>query len=547
MRLRYLGVIAYLLSASVAFGDGCYIPERAVRKIPEIVAQRAVLSWKGGVETLVISSALDSEAQKLGWIIPVPAVPTTIEKTTPGALKTLDFCIQPTITHDLSQEVRAVIIAVLVANLLLGTWLFKRKRFGDLLGLLFLLFLLTGLLLPASDTAGAGALTKASAVQVEKTATVGSYAISILKTSRQDGLDGWLAENGFSALPEAAGPIIADYISQGWVFAAIKLTRGESGANSPHPIKLVFASKEAVCPMKLTAIAGGKPGFELFVIGDDRAACDALEEEFCDRFSEEEHQASDYREKGSSFSGETTTCGVGHAAICSLMWENCVLTKFVGNVDSARMTKDIRFAWKPFKSHQDHYFTQEGARELAVMLFVIVVGVWNVFSMYDYAKRPIQPKRRFLSFLKRLVLAIACAAIVAGVCFTLLPKLGNSEIQVSRRSGYSEFRFRRDFSEPLSKNQEVLARTESGIAMFLLEDLRNSVMDRRPPMNMTAGGELKIEDSPGNFTIEKQANQVIIRAYDRIGEAVVKTFPIGTTGNPGQPDPAQGSDRGLKH
>ena len=128
MRLRYLGVIAFLFSASAAFGDGCYIPERAVRKIPEIVAQRAVLSWKDGVETLVISSALDSEAQTLGWIIPVPAVPTTIEKATPGALKTLDFCIQPKITHDLSREVRAAIVIVLVGNLLWGTWLFKRKR-----------------------------------------------------------------------------------------------------------------------------------------------------------------------------------------------------------------------------------------------------------------------------------------------------------------------------------------------------------------------------------------------------------------------------------
>ena len=151
---------------------------------------------------------------------------------------------------------------------------------------LLLLFLLASLLSPALGTAGAGAVTKAAGVQVEKTATVGSYTISILRPSRPDGLDGWLAENGFAALPEAAGPIIADYVSQGWVFAAIKLTRGEAGANVPHPVKLAFASKEAVYPMKLTAIAGGKPGFELFVIGDDRASCDTLQEEFCDRFSE---------------------------------------------------------------------------------------------------------------------------------------------------------------------------------------------------------------------------------------------------------------------
>ena len=100
MRRQYLGVVTVLLFASSALGDGCYIPERAVRKIPEIPAQRAILSWKDSVETLVISSSLDSEAQKLGWIIPIPAVPQTIEKESPGGLKTLDFCIQPEITHN---------------------------------------------------------------------------------------------------------------------------------------------------------------------------------------------------------------------------------------------------------------------------------------------------------------------------------------------------------------------------------------------------------------------------------------------------------------
>ncbi len=155
MRLLCLVVIGFLLSSSAAFGDGCYVPERAVRKIPEIAAQRALLSWKDGVETLVISSALDSEAQTLGWIIPVPAVPTTVEKATPGSLKTLDFCIQPKITHDLSQEVHAVIVVVFLGNLVLATWWFKRKRFLDLLLWLFLFFILAGLLLPAMGTAGA--------------------------------------------------------------------------------------------------------------------------------------------------------------------------------------------------------------------------------------------------------------------------------------------------------------------------------------------------------------------------------------------------------
>jgi hypothetical protein len=66
LRLRGMGVLVALTFATAAFGDGVYIPERAVRKIPEIPAQRAVLSWRDGQETLLISSALDSESQKLG-------------------------------------------------------------------------------------------------------------------------------------------------------------------------------------------------------------------------------------------------------------------------------------------------------------------------------------------------------------------------------------------------------------------------------------------------------------------------------------------------
>jgi hypothetical protein len=545
MRLRYLGVIAFLLPASGALGDGCYMPERAVRTIPDIVAQHAVLSWKDGVETLVISSALDSEAQTLGWIIPVPAVPTTIEKATPGALKTLDFCIQPKISHDLWLGVRATLLVVFLANLLLATWWFKRERFGSLLLLLFGLFLLTALLLPAAaGTAGAGAVTKASEVQVEKAATVGSYTISILRPSRPDGLDGWLTEDGFTQLPEAAGVIVADYISKGWVFAAIKLTRGESGANAPHPIRLVFRSEEAVYPMKLTAIAGGSPAFQVFVIGDDRASCDTLDEEFCDRFSQTEEK--EWAETQTLFVGTATRCKIGHPAICSLMWDDCVLTKFVGSVDAASMTKDIQFAWKPFKSHQEHFFTYYGGRCLAVILFVVVVGSWNIASMKDYARGLIQPKGFTRYFVRRLLPAIACATIVGGIGFALLPKVATSDVHVSRGSNRYRYFLSDTFEGQLASQRELLKRTESEIADSLLRSLQGEVKNETRIANTITGAELKVEDSPGNFTIEKQANQVIVRAYDRFGMAIVTRFPLEVTGNPGQPDPAPSSGHGLK-
>lgn len=530
MRLWCLGIVAFLLCRSVALGDGCYVPERAVKKIPDIVAQRAVLSWRDGKETLIIASALDSQAQQLGWIIPVPAVPETIEKATPGSLKTLEFCIQPRITHDLYPLDRAVIVATAIGNLLVGTWLFRRKSFGCLLTLVVVLFLLNGLLLSAGSS-GSPVATKSSGLKVEKTAAVGSYKISILRASQTGRLDSWLADNGFAALPGAAGPIVADYAARGWVFAAIKLTRGEAGANVPHPIKLTFASKEPVYPMKLTALAGGSPTIELFVIGNDGASCGMLPEEYCDRFSERSSYDEESGKTQTWFNGQTTNCSVGHSAICSLMWDGCVLTKLAGKLDAARMTEDIRFAWQPFKSHQDHYFTQSGAWRVVVIVFVLMVGIGNILSMWDYARGFIQPREPAWYCVSRLLPLCVLACLIAGVVFALLPKLNDADIQVTRWPPHWGSPMSRLYEACLKEHGEVLNRTEPEIAAFLLKNVQERASKESPLKNPLTGGDLAMEDSPGNFTIEKKSDRVILCMYSGDGSIAVRTIPIPAAGD----------------
>jgi hypothetical protein len=79
--------------------------------------------------------------------------------------------------------------------------------------------------------------------------------------------------------------IVADYIERKWVFAVIQLVREQTGPNTPHPARLSFKSSEAVYPMRLTALAGGDPYFELFVIADQRADCNQLATGFTDQFT----------------------------------------------------------------------------------------------------------------------------------------------------------------------------------------------------------------------------------------------------------------------
>jgi hypothetical protein len=532
MRVQCFGVLAVLLFASAALGDGCYIPELAVRKIPEIPAQRAVLSWKDGMETLVISSTLDSDAQKLGWIIPVPAVPKIIEKVSPGALKTLNFCIQPKITHDLSPGITLAVFVAVVANLLVGTLLFDRKRFLTVLIALFLVLLFWSLLLPALGTTGAA---KAANVRVEKSATVGSYDVSVLRPSRSDGLNVWLAENGFSPLPTAADKTIADYISKGWVFAAIKLTRAESGMNAPHPIKMVFAAQEAVYPMKLTAVAGGSPEFELFLIGDGSASCDMLEREFSDIFSKREHDASDVGEgvtyeAQTSFVGTTTRMEIGHAGITSLIWDSCVLTKFAGTINSNNMTRDLQFAWSPFEACQQHFFTTSGARSLALLFFVLLTGGWCFVSMIVCRKRIVQ-SRGFRWYLGRVLApAIVLFALGAGIVFVSVPKLSASEVWLSR-SHYSWGDFfpsdlQRSIEMLLKDHPDIVQGTDQEIGAWLLKTLDETRVDKAKPRRTITGTELKAEDSPGNFTVEKRDDKIVIRVYDRVGMVRRAEYPI---------------------
>ena len=518
-------VVAVLAFASDVFGDGVYIPERAVRKIPEIPAQRAVLAWKDGQETLVISSALDSESQKLGWIIPLPSVPTTIEKQSPGALKTLNFCIQPEITHDLHLRTVAAIVVAFVGNLVVATWLFKREKMLSLLVLLTIVFVLYSLMLPAS---GSATVAKAANVQVEKSVSVGAYDIRVLKPAKPDDLNAWLADNGFSALPAAADRTVADYISNGWVFATIKLTRAESGSNAPHPIKMTFSSKEPVYPLKLTSLAGGSTAFEIFVIADDRAACHLLKEEFCERFTAEKwtRNDEDFYEAGTYFKDETPRLQIGHPAICSLMWNDCILTKFAGTIDADKMTSDIQFGWTPFKPYRQHFYTTQGAKAFALLVFICFLGGCLAVSMVVCKELIVQP-RGLWRYLGRVLLpaAVFVAVLAVGV-FASLPKLDASEVVVGNawRQQMSPWSVLGSFERALEDRPDILQGSENAIAERLLKYV--SGPGRQPAMtNQLTGTELIVEDSPGNFTVEKSPEKVIIRVYDASGRAMVVQQP----------------------
>ena len=518
-RVLLIGLL-FLLSASSALGDGCYIPERAVRKIPEIPAQRTIIAWKDGVETLIIASTLDSESQSLGWIIPVPAVPDTIEKETPGTLRTMNFCLQPKIIHDLHGQLIASIVFAIVGILLIGTFLFNKTNFPAVITVVIIAAILWSLMLPANISESAYA-SKAANVQVEKSVKVGSYDVRVLTAEKPGDLNAWLDESGFAALPEAADEIVVDYISNGWVFTAIKLSRAESGVNTPHPIRMSFASERAVYPLKLTSIAGGVTDFEIFVIGDETASSNRLVEEFCDRFENLSlKRESDDKEGNVLYRGDDTGCQIGHQSLCRLMWDGCVIAKYAGTVAAANMNEDIEFDWRPFSAFQEIYYTRQGAFNTFSARFIAVFGAWCMISMILFRHRVRKPGGTVWYFTRAWFPFLVLFALCGAVWYAAAPKLESTDMQLSWLSWDHQYRLCHAIDDMMEEYPVILKKTE----MEIVEAVQKTAASRG--LKNPAGGEIIYEDSPGNFTIEKLPDKVVFRVYDMAGGVMIAEYPL---------------------
>jgi hypothetical protein len=83
--------------------------------------------------------------------------------------------------------------------------------------------------------------------------TVGAFDIVVLSGGDVTEVIAWLDENGYQQDPDAA-PILEEYLQEGLLFGAIKLTGG-AGVDQIHPIVLSYEGTEPCVPLRLTRIA----------------------------------------------------------------------------------------------------------------------------------------------------------------------------------------------------------------------------------------------------------------------------------------------------
>lgn len=98
---------------------------------------------------------------------------------------------------------------------------------------------------------------------------VGAFEITVLSGDNLEEIKTWLDENGY-AQDENADPILEEYLSEGYIFAAFKLTNDAETAEI-HPITLRFPNDEACIPIRLTRIAAvDDMDIRSFFLSDDR-------------------------------------------------------------------------------------------------------------------------------------------------------------------------------------------------------------------------------------------------------------------------------------
>ena len=101
--------------------------------------------------------------------------------------------------------------------------------------------------------------------------TVGAFDVVVLQDTELAPIQQWLEDNNFNWDPNA-GPILQQYIDEGNVIAALRLTHGV-GLQDIHPITLTYDSDETCFPLRLTRIAAvDDMDIRVFVLADERAA-----------------------------------------------------------------------------------------------------------------------------------------------------------------------------------------------------------------------------------------------------------------------------------
>jgi hypothetical protein len=501
-----------------ARADGCYIPEKAIQKLPEIPAQRALLSFRDGRETLIVESALEGQGKRFGWVIPVPAKPDSIEAATPGTMRSLAMGIQPEIIHDVRRAAVTVtsicILALLVAVIACWCRRAERPALWTSLGTALLLLLLIAVAAPSLLAARRSALGLPEGAMVLERTRVGSYEVAVLAADDAEALYAWLKAEDL-AIPGILRPAVDDYAKRGWRFVTAKLATDGSGQAVPHPLRISFKTERAVYPMKLTGLSGRALDLELYVVGDKAAAVPAMKRVFCDQFADGysplEH-ALMYAGKGrpvqgDCFRGDGSRLNLGHPGFAPALWKGCWVSKLAASIAPGQMGEDYYVSWSEPSFERQKFYSRQGAGLVGsvagVILFTLIAGA----ALIAWAFRKVGS----LGLLGIVAAAALAAALLAWGVKSALP-----QVEASTYGGKGTSAAGRLYLwEEVLRDAQSKRRPGETVRQAL-----DRLLAEHQPANLFTGEPARHEDSPGNYTVAEKDGRLTITMYDLGGTPV---------------------------
>lgn len=532
-----LAVAVVLVFVSLAQADGCKFPEVAVQAMPKIPAQRALIVWRDGVETLVVESSFESESHDVGWVLPLPAEPTKLDVAEPGMLTSMSLCFQPRITHDLEIFVKAPLLFLLCVIPFVCVAIFvKKPKLRHSLDMTFLWIIIFTVIIGSLflGTLGSGGLDGSSIEGVTELSRqrVGNYDVSVLKADDSDALSRWLAGNSLKPLDAKAKIVVDDYISRKWCFAVARLRRSEGGPATPHPIAATFLAASPVYPMKMTSLAGSETHVELFVVAGKNAAAEGFECVASDMYQQETGGYDSIGETAPFYRGESTGLIIGSPDAGEFLWPGCIVTKLTADLSPQQMDHDIAINLQNFAPYRQHLYSARARREIVSM--ILLGGTVAVLLALGATFNKMRKPKRWE--LVTIIVLVGVILLGSAITYAALPV---TEVRTDR--GLHPIYMHIHVANLENAVQRLVSEglLHSGMGPAELAEFpeiveENKYLDERWLQNPLTGEEIRYERIQGNFASRKVVDKTYLCIYDEHGREIRVELPPGPTSQPVQ-------------
>ena len=516
---RILSFLLLWLLPVTALADGMVVPTIAYPAKITIPDQRALICFSNGMERLVIETRFTGAGTNFAWVVPLPSQPV-IEEATTGLFPTLQYLFRTEITHEVPHYYVGILVLLAIIYALRLT---VKSIWSAFVAAIFFM-LLAAFFLPAlgAKRRGMEPTSSAQAVSVLDRKIVGIFEITTIASRDAKALQTWLLENGY-AVPTNSEPVIASYAKDGWVFVAAKVRRDSAAADTstPHPLSFTFKTDKPVYPMRLTGLNGQSLSIELYVFGPARAQAAHFVVERCTQpnYPSIPDTAENwiYRRHHSPDAPD-----IFHPLLRQWTAGLPVATKLTATLTPADMRNDVWLNQPPFYFEQKtRLFSRQGALTTALNwgTGLFAAGLFMVcflaFSSQTHKTR-----------LPRRIGVVALVSIVlVGLVYLSLPKI---EVKLVKTIPTIDMNIEQLGLEIILEDGGWRTLAEArAVLQEAISNPTNPVVDRIGWTNYLVGGQIREEDSPGNYLLRETNNQLeFVGFYPDGAEEIYHTWDL---------------------